>query len=144
MSSDELTPLQKIDLKLKSFIEEAKEDCNFDPSKEQTFFNVTATHIKWLKYLCEWQKLKNQLEFEKSKQYKITLEYFIKEYPLKVSNKEQLEALINADLKYDAIKQQTLAVDNVIKFISETMVIVKSKAYEVNRYIEWQKFKNGR
>ena len=136
--------LEKINERFKRLRLEAEEDCKFDKMKIETQFDNTLAICKWINYKAEWSEVYKVIDIERKEVYK-KLYYFYKvESDLKINTKDELDLFITSDAQYVDLHLQITTLKEVVKYIEDIVETLKGKNWEISRWIEHQKFINGR
>jgi len=138
------TRLEEIYTRYDILMKEFKEDCIFHKENMETQFNVTMLSSKWITYTSEWNMLYRALEQKRKEIYRKLYQYYRLESPLKISTKAELDLFIESDPQYTTIYQECQVIKEVIEFCKTGVEHMRNKAFEITRFIDWQKFINGK
>jgi hypothetical protein len=136
--------LDKIKEKFKSLKQEAENDCSFDKKQMDKHFNNTYTTMKWINKKQEWNDVYRIYEQKRKEKFRALWEYYSTEADLKISTKEEKFLFIESDIQYYEYQMLTDSVKEILKYIDSVIECLKNKNYEIQRYIQWHMFMNGK
>ena len=127
---------------------EAINDCTFDEelmfTKPKEQFDNALCRSKWIGYKAHFQEVVRQIKL-KSDRKKCSLQEEYKIHsPLKLSTKAEVDLFVNTDENYALEYNTLITLDTIIEYIDGILIALKDKNFEVARFIDWQKFVNGK
>lgn len=136
--------LQKIYDKFKTLKDEAVVDCNFDKGKLESQFNNTLVIMKWINYRSEWNQVYRVYENKRKETYRKLYEFYKLEYDLKINTKEELSLFIESDVQYTEVFNICQVLKEILQYISDVVDNLKGKNFEIQRYLNYLQFINGK
>lgn len=136
--------LSKIDLAKKKIIQEATEDTFWDKSKIENHFDTTILINKWIRYKLEWEGTLKKIEKKLKKKWNSLHTFYVKDYPLNLDTKDVLNNYIITNPEYETILELYQDVDRIVNFIDETKKNLINKKYEIDMYLKYLYFVNGK
>lgn len=133
----------KILERFKALRKEAEEDVKFDKAHLDQQFNTTQKVAKWIDKRQQWTQLHRSFEFKRLESWKKAYEYYRTDYPVKLDNKEEYKNMIATDPAYSEIADLAHLTDDILDFIDATILNLKSRAFEMQNFIQWIKFSHG-
>jgi hypothetical protein len=142
--SDTNTLLNKIREKKKALMVEFVDDCVFDKSKMEAQFTNTLTIAKWINKKLEWGNLFRIQEEIRKKKWRKLYEFYKVESNFKINTKEELAQFIESDVNYTEIHLICQELEEVIKYILSAIDNLKAKNFEVQTFVKYLMFINGK
>lgn len=142
--SEKKSKLELLQEKFKDIKKAAEVDASFDKERMETQFNNTLAICKWLNKKTEWSELFRVYDYKRKEMYKKLYTFYKIESDLKITTKDELDLFITADSQYTELYMITLTVKEIMGYIDSTIENLKGKNFEIQRYIQWQQFINGK
>lgn len=136
--------LQKIYEKFKLLKDEAIEDCQFNKAKIELQFENTFTIMKWINYRSEWNQVYRVYETKRKEIYKKLYEFYKLEYDLKINTKDELSLFIESDIQYTEVFNICQVLKEILQYITDVVDNLKGKNFEIQRYLQYMMFINGK
>ena len=125
------------------WIEEMKEDTNFDFNNIESNFGIAKRMAKWLeRKQILLSKYINLLKKKKEIERKL-FEYYKTDFDIVVNTREELKLLINTDPEFRKVDDELMILEKQINFVDKVLDMLKTKVWEIKYYLEWKKFKEG-
>lgn len=119
-------------------------ECVIDWTKPESFTNNTLLMIKFTKFWCEWNEVYKHFHIKLLTLKRTLFEHYKKTFDLSLKNKDEIELFIFSDPQFIQINKVLLVATDALKFIEQARDTIKSRGYEINRWMEYQKFLNGK
>ena len=137
--------VEVINDKWQVLIEEAEADsCPVTINTIDKQIGMTSIICKWMRYKIEWESVFELYETKRKKKFNDLWKFYKVESHLKINTKEELLNFIETDGGYTELYLISNTISRVIDFIEGTIDNLKSKNFEINRFIDWQKFTHGK
>lgn len=137
----------KMKKEIKELQEMAEADCTFDKEERamlETQFDNTKAMVKWIKIKQQWSDLFRQLELKRKKIYVSLHTTYKTESSLKINTKGEMEIFIDVDSQYIEANALCIMCKDCLTMIGEIIEAIKAKNYEIQRYIKYLEFINGK
>ena len=123
---------------------EAVADCLFDKQKMDTQFNNTGYIMKWINYRSEYTAVYRVYEDKRKKQYRKLYTFYKLESDLKINTTAELQLFIETDIQYTEIFNICQVLKEIVEYITSVVDNLKGKGFELQRWIAYQNFINGK
>jgi len=124
--------------------EQAKEDCKaIDKVNIDVNFKMSALHYKWLDFQHEWKRVKKALNNMKLKTTRELYQFYVQDFDLKLTTKEQIYLFIESDNKHIVIKEKLELADDIIDFCISVSKILENKNWEIKHYLTYLTWRDG-
>ena len=106
-------------------------------------FDNTSKVMKWIDRKVDWNFVVRDLERKLLKSKRELFEFYRKDYPLKLDNNAEINMFVTSDDQYLAVEREYIMAESTKKFIGSVIDTLKSRAWEIKTYLDYQRFKNG-
>ena len=136
--------LENIDTIEKELIVIADKHCNFD--KEHMEYNYQNTNyiLYWIKKSNEFKKKADMIDIKRKKKWTELHNFYKKEYSSSITCKEYLDCFIEADPTYSNFLLSSKRTWDIKNFCDSVKKALEGKAFQIQNWMEYQKFLNGK
>jgi len=138
------TTLGNIDEIEKKLIIEADKHCNFDKEHMESNYQNTNHILYWIKKSNEFKKKADMLDIKRKKKWTELHNFYKKEYSSSITCKEYLDCFIESDPSYSNLFLSSKRTWDIKNFCDSVKKALEGKAFQVQNWLEYQKFLNGK
>ena len=138
------TTLEKIDKIEKELIEISDRHCNFDKEHMESNYQNTQYILFWIKKSMEFKKKADMIDIKKQKKWTELHNFYKKEYSSSITCREYLECFIEADPSYSNYLLSSKRTWDIKNFCDSVKKALEGKAFQIQNWLEYQKFLNGK
>jgi len=123
---------------------QAAEDCKaINKAKLDQEFNLSELQMKWLNYHADWQRVYFIIENKRRKLKRELYEYYKIDFNIKIDTKDDLTLFIESDEKFVEILNSSQIVKSIVTYCENVIDKLKTKAWEIKNWIDYQKWVSG-
>lgn len=143
MAEQKSAKVLHLEAKMQEMKEKAEKDCAFDRNDLGNQFNNTSAMMWWIAKKLEYSKAFHELELKRKRAAVKVHRSYKTESSLKLTDKE-IWMYVEQSNQYVEDDQLCKIVKDIMNFIDGIIDALKSKNFEVNRYMKYLEFINGK